>query len=247
MLPFVLAFGPTAIALGLAWREGEGALGRLLRMAITSPSDHRWFLLVALPVAWALATVGVAVALGGETSGLFDSVVPAVFIVPFVVLVPAFAEEIAWRGYAVSRLLPSMSPLAAAVVLAVPWAALHLFLQLPGQINAGVAVWPTLLALVAYSIVLTWIFVGTGGSVLVTALVHAGLNGVVPLDERRRHGPCVGDPGCPRCCHRGRRHRPGWFRASAGDIPRIARSHLIDHRPRGKETPMRTSPIAIDR
>jgi hypothetical protein len=37
------------------------------------------------------------------------------------------------------------------------------------------------LALFAYSIILTWIFVGSGGSVLLTGIVHAGLNGVVPI------------------------------------------------------------------
>ena len=58
---------------------------------------------------------------------------------------------------------------------------MHLVLELPGGINEGVATWATVLSLVSYSVVLTWVFVGTGGSVLVTALVHAGLNGVVPL------------------------------------------------------------------
>ena len=181
LLPFILALGPTGIALTLAWRERGGALRGLLRLAVTRPPRRAWYLLVALPVAWAFATVLISVALGEPTAGLFDKVVPAVFIVPLVVLLPAFAEELAWRGYAVPRLLPSMSPVTAAIVLAVPWTVLHVFLQLPGQMNAGLALSPTVVSLVAYSIILTWVVVRTGGSVLLAALIHTGFNGIVPV------------------------------------------------------------------
>ena len=181
LVPFVLAFGPTVFALALAWREGDGAVRRLLRTAITRPNRRLWYAVVALPLVWAAATIGVALALGQPSAGIFDRTFPAILFIPLLVVLPAFAEEIAWRGYAVTRLLPSMSPLAAALLLGVPWAALHLFLQLPGQMNAGLEVWPTIVSLLGYSVVLTWLFVASGGSVLLTALVHAGLNGVAPL------------------------------------------------------------------
>jgi membrane protease YdiL (CAAX protease family) len=58
---------------------------------------------------------------------------------------------------------------------------LHLVLHLPGGVNEGAELWPSVLTLFAYSVILTWAFVGTGGSVLITALVHTGLNGTVPL------------------------------------------------------------------
>jgi CAAX protease family protein len=181
LVPFVLALGPTALALMLAWREGDGAARRLLAMAVHRPSRRAWYLLVALPFAWALTVVAVALVLGDPARGVFDKALPAIVIVPLVVLIPAFAEEIAWRGYAVTRLLPSTSPLAAALILGVPWAAMHLFLQLPGQMNAGLDWWPTIVSLLSYSVILTWAFVGSGGSVLLVALIHAGLNGVAPL------------------------------------------------------------------
>jgi membrane protease YdiL (CAAX protease family) len=181
LLPFILALGPTAIAVTMAWREGDGALRRLLRTAITRPSRRRWYALVALPVLWAFAVVGICIALGDPAAGVFAKVIPAIFIVPLVVLLPAFAEEIAWRGYALARLLPSMSPLAAALLLAGPWIVLHLYLQLPGQINDRLEIWPTVLSLAAYSVILAWVFVRTGGSVLLAALVHAAFNGVPPL------------------------------------------------------------------
>ncbi len=60
LVPFVLALGPTAFALVFAWREGDGALRRLLATAITRPNRRAWYALVALPVAWALTVVGVA-------------------------------------------------------------------------------------------------------------------------------------------------------------------------------------------
>jgi membrane protease YdiL (CAAX protease family) len=181
LVPFVLALVPTAFALTLAWREGPGEVRRLLAMAVTRPNRRGWYVLVALPIVWSLAVVGAAVALGAPGAGLFDRVFPAILIIPIVVLIPAFAEELAWRGYAVTRLLPSTSPLAAALLLGIPWAVIHLFLQLPGQMNAGLDWWPTIVSLIGYSVILTWAFVGSGGSILLVALIHAGLNGVAPV------------------------------------------------------------------
>jgi uncharacterized protein len=181
LVPFVMALAPTVLALVLAWREGDGAVRRLLRTAIKRPNRRAWYALIGLPLAWALTVVGLALALGDPAVGIFDRVFPAIVIIPLIAFIPAFAEEIAWRGYAVTRLLPRMTPLRAAVVLGIPWAAIHLFLQLPGQMNAGLDWWPTVVSLLGYSLILTWAFVRSGGSVLLVALIHAGLNGVAPL------------------------------------------------------------------
>jgi len=108
-------------------------------------------------------------------------VFPAVLIVPLVVLVPAFAEEIGWRGYALPRTLTAMPALRAALVLGLPWALIHVPLYLPGQMNGGSAAWSMLTQVISYSVILTWIYVGTGGSVLMTGLFHALLNGLTPL------------------------------------------------------------------
>ena len=47
--------------------------------------------------------------------------------------------------------------------------------------NGGSAVWSMLTQIISYSIILTWLYVGTGGSVLMTGLFHSLLNGLVPL------------------------------------------------------------------
>jgi uncharacterized protein len=180
--PFVLALGPLLVALALALVEGNGAITRLIRTLTVIPQNRLWFLVIVLPVVWALTVLIVAIVAGAPAEGLFDGVGLDSLVVLLVVLIPAFAEELAWRGFAVPRLLPFLSPLGAALVLAVPWTIMHLPLVLvPGSINEGLAVIPSVLALFGYSIILTWIFVGSGGSVLLTGIVHAGLNGVVPI------------------------------------------------------------------
>jgi uncharacterized protein len=181
MLAFALALPPALIAIALAWREGNGALGRLLRQLTMRPRDPIWYLVLLVPLGGFLAVDVVAVALGAPAEGLFDKLFPAVLIVPLVVILPAFAEEIAWRGYALPRTLTELSPLPAAIVLGIPWALIHVPLYLPGQMNSGSAVWSMIAQVIAYSVVLTWIYVGSGGSVLLTGLFHALLNGLVPL------------------------------------------------------------------
>jgi membrane protease YdiL (CAAX protease family) len=181
LVPFLLAIGPLFVAVAVAWREGGHAVSRLLKSAVRPPNHPSWWLVLLVPIGWALGVVLAAVALGEPSAGLFDELGPTALVIPLVVVIPAFAEELAWRGFAVPRLLSAMSPLAASLVLAVPWTALHVILQLPGGVNEGTAILPGALALFAYSVILTWVFVGSGGSVLVTALLHTGLNGVVPL------------------------------------------------------------------
>ena len=96
-------------------------------------------------------------------------------------------------------------PLAAALFLGIPWATIHLFLQLPGQMNEGLEPVPTFVSLLGYSVILTWAFVASGGSVLLVALIHAGLNGVAPLmaglevDRHGLSGPSWSAIDRPRC------------------------------------------------
>jgi CAAX protease family protein len=181
LLAFPLALAPAVIALGLAWREGGGAAGRLLRQLIVPPTRPIWWLALLIPLAAFIAVDVVAVALGEPTAGLFDGVVPAIVIVPLVVLIPAFTEELGWRGFAVPRALTAWPPLRTALVLGVPWTLIHVGLFLPGQMNAGAAYWSMATQILSMSVILTWVYLGSGGSVLMAGLTHALFNGLVPL------------------------------------------------------------------
>lgn len=72
------------------------------------------------------------------------------------------------------------SPAWAAIAIGTLFLALHVPLYLSGQIYAGIAFWPLPIILFSYSILLTWVYLGTR-SVLVTGLMHAAFNGTVPL------------------------------------------------------------------
>ncbi|HEY4189759.1 MAG TPA: type II CAAX endopeptidase family protein [Candidatus Limnocylindrales bacterium] len=178
-LPFLLALGPGVIAIVLAWREGS--LRRLLGSVTRRPTRARSYLVLLVPFLGSLVVVPVAMLLGIATTGPFGSLTPTAVILPLVVFLPALAEELGWRGYALPRVMTRTSPLVASLVLAVPWAAMHLALYLPDQMYAGQQVWPSIVTVFSLSVLGTWVYLGTGGSVLMTTLFHAGYNAATPL------------------------------------------------------------------
>lgn len=88
-------------------------------------------------------------------------------------------EELGLRGFALPRLQQRMSPFAASLVLGVLWGLWHLPLLLGRD---PVSVVAFLLLGIALTFVFTWLFNGSGGSLLPPLLLHATQN----WDERSR-------------------------------------------------------------
>ena len=89
-----------------------------------------------------------------------------------IVFVTNFGEEIGWRGFALPHLMRSFRPLTASLVLGLVWGAFHLPLYTSNPPFAFL-----FLALApALSILLTWLFLASRGSVLLTTLFHALFN-----------------------------------------------------------------------
>ena len=179
--PFVLALSPALIALVVARTEGRGSVRRLLHTLTVRPARARWYLVLAIPALGTLATVAIAAALGAPLEDTLERSLIALAFLPLVVAIPAFAEELAWRGFVIPRLLPVMSPLTASLLIAVPWSLVHLPLALPGQMYDGIAVWPSIVTVFSLSVLGTWVFIGTGGSVLMAGLFHALYNATTPI------------------------------------------------------------------
>ncbi len=90
-----------------------------------------------------------------------------------------FGEEVGWRGFALPRLQSQLSPLVSGLTLTLFWALWHwpLFLYRPGYTAmdmAGITGW--LMSLLTGSILLTWLFNSSRGSILICAVFHATID-----------------------------------------------------------------------
>jgi membrane protease YdiL (CAAX protease family) len=90
-----------------------------------------------------------------------------------------FGEEVGWRGFALPRLQENFNALSSSFILTAFWAIWHLplFLYRPGYMSmelAGTFGW--VFSLLTGSILLTWLFNETKGSVLICAVYHSTID-----------------------------------------------------------------------
>jgi membrane protease YdiL (CAAX protease family) len=86
-------------------------------------------------------------------------------------------EEIGWRGFALPRLLERYSPLLSSLILGALWAIWHFpYALTSGTSLSEVPLHWFLTNLLAVSIIYTWIFIHTNGSLLPVLLFHAAGN-----------------------------------------------------------------------
>jgi len=141
-----------------------------------------WYLFVlSSPIVFALASYCLYILLGGapqDLSGLqpWYNYFPAILYVFFL---GGGQEEPGWRGFALPRLQAKYSALVASVILGLFWAFWHfpLFFSAVSSQSSLPFVW-YLPHCIALAIIFTWIYNGTGGSVLLAMMFHAGLNAV---------------------------------------------------------------------
>jgi CAAX protease family protein len=172
-VPSVLGIVLTAIVLG------RGALRKLLGRLLIWRVDPRWYLVVALgPFALAGVAVGLNTLLGGPALSLGIPLLGvAVFLAFSIFPGSALGEEIGWRGYALPRLQARGSALGASLILGPIWALWHLPLWLTGAPGRTASLYAAfVVSVIALSVILTWVYNSTGGSLLMVVLLHATFN-----------------------------------------------------------------------
>ncbi len=174
----ILPLGPFLAALAmLALVGGWPAVRPWLAKIAHWRVGVQWYALALLmPPAITTVAVGVNLFLGASLPA--DAALPgwgdllARFAFIFVLI--GLGEEPAWRGYALPRLMEGRTALAGALMLGVLHAAWHL--PLFGIEYDLANIWPWAAVVLCVSVVTAWMWLHTGGSLLLPALLHASNN-----------------------------------------------------------------------
>lgn len=180
LVPILLVLIPTIVCISIVLLS-EGPQG-IRRLFSTVQGAWKW----ALIGAGVGAILRVAVLITGillGTSIQADLSSPGTAFVILATIPLAWFEELGWRRFALNRALESRSPLEASLLLGFPWALIHLVLILPGMMSAGAPAIPQTVGLIALSIILTWAYVHSRGSLLAVTLLHGVQNGLVVINR----------------------------------------------------------------
>lgn len=143
-----------------------------------------WYGVVLVgPALFSSLAAGIVVLLGGSWTSAAPSVLVGgswallgLFLLG-AMLTDGLGEEMAWRGFALPRLLTRYTPLLASLLLGLLWGLWHLpLIWTEGRFLHHQPLWLLLLDITAKSVLFTWVFLHTNGSVLIAALFHAATN-----------------------------------------------------------------------
>jgi uncharacterized protein len=178
--------GPTLAAFIMTGTtEGRAGIRRLLHRYVLWRVGLRWYLLVLIgpPVIVLLVTIVLPGALASfQTLAPLDPLLLLVSFPLVLIFGGALFEEGGWRGFALPRLQRLHGPFVGTLILGILWACWHLPLF-------WITVWgtpPTILNMILYipsvifmTVVFTWVFNNTKGSLIVVILLHTSFDVLV--------------------------------------------------------------------
>ena len=181
----VLHYGPSLAAIIITGivdgKSGiRGLLGRFREWRV----GVHWYLFVLLfPTILRLIAVGLDVLLGGvlpkfasadiAPEGIHPLLLP-VLVVVGVLFQAGIAEEIGWRGYALPKLQTRSNALVSSLILGFVWGLWHFHPQ-SWSILAPIGFWYMFLV-IPLTIIFTWVYNNTKGSLLIAVLFHTASN-----------------------------------------------------------------------
>jgi membrane protease YdiL (CAAX protease family) len=151
----------------------RGLLGRVVRWRI----DIKWYAIALLaPVAMAIVAIGLYVLLGNRAPDL----APGTQLLPILlgaVLTGAMGEELGWRGTALPLLQARWNALVSSLVLGVLWGLYHVpAILLSGTVQQGAPLIPIMVVALGLTVLVSWTFNCTGGSLIPVFLYRCSFN-----------------------------------------------------------------------
>jgi hypothetical protein len=177
---YLAVYAPALSALLLtAVLGGRAAMRKLFERFLPQRAAILWslFILIAYPLA-GIAAGEITMLFGGPPLRFpnwlhfYSSLLPALFVDP-----GPLGEELGWRGFALPRMLKRWPPMTASLTLGLIWGLWHLpAFFIAGLPQIRLALPALLLATISVSVIDTWIFLRSNGSLLPMILVHLMTN-----------------------------------------------------------------------
>jgi membrane protease YdiL (CAAX protease family) len=176
--------GPTLSSLiVLGFTEGRRSFRPFFARYIQWRAGVIWWLIVLFGTLLAVTAVAAIVISAEVLTALLSNLglalsTYAIALITGVILGPLW-EEPGWRGFALPRLQSRYGPLLGTLVLGTLWAAWHI----PGFFGGWLLGSPLalLVSSLGFSIVMTWVYNHTRGSILLMILLHSSSNATLAL------------------------------------------------------------------
>src|SRR2546425_10899302 len=169
----LISWAPAAAALIVLAVIRDPEERRAFRRRLTTwRVGGRWYLYACVlpPLAW-LAALALA-----RPFGVHLAFQPAFLAILPGILVANFGEELGWRGFALPRLLRRTDAMYSGLGLGLIWGVWHLGWPAGWSSLAAGLIATQIGTLTALSVILTWIFVNSGGSLILVTLAHAAFD-----------------------------------------------------------------------
>lgn len=177
----------SSIAIVLSTERKDGLI-RLLRPNLQWRFPLRYYLFALFSTAaFSLVSIGIYTLLDREPLVFNDikKIYLIIVVFMYVLFTSVLGEETGWRGFALPILQNRFGPLKASVILGLIWGMWHLPLFLiQGNFHSHIPFLLFLVQEIALSIVITWLYNSTAGSLLIVHIFHSASNttvGVLPI------------------------------------------------------------------
>jgi membrane protease YdiL (CAAX protease family) len=181
VLIYVGTFAPALVALTMtAIETGRAGVGTLIRRLFQADMAPRWYAFaIGYMFSVKLTMAAVHRLVWGNWPPFSHEPIVLLFAASIfsTVLLGQAGEELGWRGYALPRLAARLGYARSSLIIGTVWALWHLPLfYITGTDKTGQAFPIRGLSVVALSVAITWLYARTGGSLLLTMLMHAATN-----------------------------------------------------------------------
>lgn len=178
LLMLIGVFGPSFSAFILTFRHhGKNGIAKLWKSGWNVKIGWKW-LAVVLFLYPLIKIISLIIAGEGVSFRAFTQPFALIGIGLFIYFLGGpFGEEFGWRGYALPRLLQKYNWVSASIILGLFWVCWHLPLFIiPGSPQAQIPFIPWAVSVTSFAIILTWVYINTGGVVFAAIAMHFSSN-----------------------------------------------------------------------